>query len=173
MTHPNDDDQTTEEPSKSARKRAALEAQQLGVQLVGLGDAELEALGLPERLNEAIREARRINSRSAGARQRQYIGRLMRELDLTAVRSALAAREAQRARDARRFKDIEAWRDRLLADAAGLDELAQQHPRIERSLWERAIAAAALERTRSGTSGSHARELFRMLRELLQGPSRT
>ena len=77
-----DDDGGAERPSKSARKRAAHAAQDLGVALLRLPEAELVALALPEALLEAIRAARRINSRAAGARQRQYIGKLMRELDL-------------------------------------------------------------------------------------------
>src|SRR5690348_2691971 len=60
-----------ERPSKSERKRAAHAAQDLGEALIRLRDPELEALGLPERLTEAVREARHIRSRAAGARQRQ------------------------------------------------------------------------------------------------------
>ncbi len=88
-------------PSKSARKRAARAAQALGEELIKLRDAELEALGLPERLAEAIRAARAITSRGAGARQRQYIGRLMRQADLEAIRAQLAARRARPLRAAR------------------------------------------------------------------------
>ncbi len=83
-------------PSKSARKRSALEAQQLGEALIGLNDPRLEALGLPEPLVEAVREARAIRSRGAAVRQRQYIGRLMREIDPETVRRALADQGAAR-----------------------------------------------------------------------------
>ncbi len=79
-------------PSKSARKRDAHAAQRLGEELIGLRDAELDALALPEPLVDAVREARGIKSRGAGARQRQYIGRLMRDVDVEGVRRALAAR---------------------------------------------------------------------------------
>jgi len=94
---PRREDEESEEsnearPSKSARKRDALAAQRLGEELIGLPDAELDALALPELLVDAVREARGIRSRGAGARQRQYIGRLMRDVDVDAVRGALAAR---------------------------------------------------------------------------------
>lgn len=88
--------------SKSARKRDAHEAQRLGEALIGFGEPELAALGLPEPLLEAIREARAITSRGAAARQRQYIGRLMRSLDLETVRGAVASRRAAPA-SARRY----------------------------------------------------------------------
>jgi 5-(carboxyamino)imidazole ribonucleotide mutase len=85
-------------PSKSARKRDAHAAQRLGEQLIELKDAELDALDLPEPLADAIREARGIRSRGAGARQRQYIGRLMRDIDVDALRAALDARRDAAAR---------------------------------------------------------------------------
>jgi 5-(carboxyamino)imidazole ribonucleotide mutase len=90
-------------PSKSARKRAALAAQKLGEELVLLKDADLQALDLPEALTAAIREARRIRSRAAGARQRQYIGKLMREIDPAPIHAALAARTNKSARAPRRY----------------------------------------------------------------------
>jgi ribosome-associated protein len=80
-------------PSKSARKRAAHAAQALGVELISLKPAELGALGLPEELHAAVLEAQRIRaSRGGSARQRQYIGKLMREVDLAPIEEALARR---------------------------------------------------------------------------------
>ena len=84
------DDEGSEEPlSRSARKRAAEYMQKLGVRLVGLREARLAELDLPEELREAIREARRLRGQSALARQYQYIGRLMRELDPQPIERAL------------------------------------------------------------------------------------
>ena len=80
----------SERPSKSARKRAAHAAQELGERLLTLRDATLEALGLPPELAQAVREARTITSRAARARHRQYIGRLMRALDPESLRALRA-----------------------------------------------------------------------------------
>jgi 5-(carboxyamino)imidazole ribonucleotide mutase len=96
-------DSPEDRPSKSARKREALTAQKLGEELILLRDADLDALELPEPLSEAIRQARRIRSRAAGARQRQYIGKLMREIDLEPILAALAASGDRPARAARRY----------------------------------------------------------------------
>jgi ribosome-associated protein len=153
-------------PSKSARKREASAAQRLGEELIELRDAELAALELPEPLLNAVREARAIKSRGAGARQRQYIGRLMRSVDPTAIRAALTARAAQATLDARRFQRVEQWRARLLEEGApALAELAGLHPQIDRAEWQRRLAAVAEERARGGSGGA-ARELFRALRAL-------
>jgi ribosome-associated protein len=84
-----DTDEFPDRPSRSARKREAEYLQKLGVRLLGLRPAELAALELPETLLDALAEARRLASRSALARQRQYIGRLMRDVDPAPLEAAL------------------------------------------------------------------------------------
>ena len=161
------DEDAAERPSKSAAKRAALAAQELGEALIGLNDAELDALALPDELAAAVREARRITSRAGGARQRQYIGKLMRALDPEPIRAALAARGAVSAREAERFRRVEEWRGRLIAGgAAELAELSRAYPGIDAAEWARRVANAQAERSRrTGTAGA-SRELFRALRAL-------
>ena len=46
---------------------------------------QVAALALPERLDDAVAEARRLTSFGARRRQVQYIGKLMRQLDEVAV----------------------------------------------------------------------------------------
>lgn len=77
-------------PSRSARKRQALALQELGVRLTWLKPAQLQQLPLPEQLLVAVLEARQLKSRAALARQRQYIGKLMRSLDAEAIERALS-----------------------------------------------------------------------------------
>jgi ribosome-associated protein len=162
-----------ERPSKSQRKRDAHAAQDLGEALILMRDPELDALGLPERLTDAVREARHIKSRAAGARQRQYIGKLMREIDLEPIRAALAARSERDAIETQLFKRAESWRERLLAAGDGaLEELARLRPGLDRAEWTRRVEAARHERSaglRAGTVGPAGRELFRALRTLLDG----
>ena len=161
-------DAAGERPSKSARKREAHAAQDLGEALLALRDTELEALSLPEALKDAVRLARTIKSRGGLARQRQYIGKLMREVDPEPIRAALGARRALDAAETERFKRTENWRERLLREgSAALEELARWHPDIDRGSWSQRIGAAQAERARSGGGGPAARELFRALRALL------
>jgi ribosome-associated protein len=173
---PEDDEH--ERPSKSARKRAAHSAQDLGEELIRMRDAELDALGLPEPLADAIREARHIRSRAAGARQRQYIGKLMREIDPEPIRAALAARSERDAIETQLFKRAEGWRERLIVEGeVALDELARLRPGLDRPEWSRRVGAACRERGtasaervstgRPGPVGPAGRELFRALRALL------
>jgi ribosome-associated protein len=78
-----------ERPSKSSRKRAAHAAQALGERLIALKESDLVRLPLPESLLDAVREARRIKARGGLSRQKQYIGKLMRDLDTAAIEDAL------------------------------------------------------------------------------------
>ena len=170
------DEEEDRRPSKSSRKRAAHAAQDLGETLIRLRDAELEALSLPEQLTDAIREARRITSRAGGARQRQYIGKLMREIDLEPIRAALASRSERDALESQLFKRAESWRERLITEGeSALDELARLRPGLDRGEWTQRVGAARAERAHSSsrseaggrTMGPAGRELFRALRALL------
>jgi ribosome-associated protein len=155
-------------PSKSVLKREAHRAQALGEELIALKDAELRALQLPEPLYEAIVAARSISSRGGGARQRQYIGKLMRDIDLTRVRDALGAKAATAALEAQRFQRAEGWRARLLEGGPeALAALRAAYPALNEAQWLKRLSDARTERERTGAGGVASRELFRALRELL------
>jgi ribosome-associated protein len=82
----------TEGRGRSARKRASHELTRLGEELTTLRPEQVAALALPERLEEAVAEARRLTSFGAKRRQTQFIGKLMRALDeesVAAIRKAL------------------------------------------------------------------------------------
>jgi ribosome-associated protein len=156
-----------DEPSKSSRKRAAHAAQDLGEELIRMRDSDLDSLDLPERLVDAVREARNIKARGGGARQRQYIGKLMRDIDLEPIRAFLASRNQIDAQETERFKRVEVWRERLLTEGAPvLEELERWRPGLDRDEWARRLSAAQEERARTGVTGSASRELFRALRAL-------
>ena len=115
-----DDSGETEEQrrSKSARKREAASLQELGVKLSALPDQEIKALDLPENLFVALRDLRRLPSHGAQVRQRQYIGKLMRNIDPEPVLAKLAERKQRHDLEIRHFQQIERWRDRLLSEPA-------------------------------------------------------
>ena len=166
------DDFEYDGPSKSSRKRAAHAAQDLGEELIQMRDSDLEALNLPETLVDAVREARRITSRGGGARQRQYIGKLMRDIDQEPIKAFLASRHKIDAQETERFKRVEEWRERLLVEGApALEELERWRPGIDRDEWARRLSAAQAERARTGVTGPASRELFRALRTLFDQPS--
>jgi len=153
-------------PSKSARKREASAAQDLGTRLIALRDSDLVELDLPERLLEAIRLAKRITARGGLARQRQYIGKLMRDVDPAPIEAALSATSRTDAQDAEKHKRIETWRARLLAEGpAALEEFMKWRPTADRKSLQALITKATNERIDSGSREGASRQLFRALRD--------
>lgn len=166
------DEPFDDKPSKSARKRAAHAAQDLGARLIELRETELAALGLPEPLLDAVLEARRLTSRAALARQRQYIGKLMREIDAAPIEAALAARSGAANLDAQMQKRVERWRERLLAEGdVALDEFAAAHGPVDRAGLAALVAAAGNPHASAATRTAASRTLFRTLRTLVCRPA--
>ena len=162
---------TQTKPSKSARKREQLELQQLGEQLIELTEEELLALPIDDRLREAVLTASRIRTHGALRRQKQLIGKLMRQCDPAPIRRALDARGADDRRAKRVFADAERWRDRM---TAGSDEAVQSFceqsgaakgPFVE--LLAR-IRSAPTERIEKGLR----RQLFREVHDALMAAAR-
>ena len=156
-----------EQRSKSARKREAASLQELGIKLSALPDQEIKALDLPDSLFVALRDLRRLPSHGAQVRQRQYIGKLMRNIDPEPVLAKLAERKQRHDLEIRQFQEIERWRDRLLSEpVAGLDELLRAYPQADRADLVKLLEKAERERLEQ-RSPVGARELFAFLRRLL------
>lgn len=107
---------TDSKPSKSAKKREYLALQVLGEQLILLREEQLTLIDTDADLVEQILRAKKITSHSALRRQKQLIGKLMREVDPEPIRAALAkiGRSNQAAKSV--FKQAEQWRDRIAAE---------------------------------------------------------
>jgi ribosome-associated protein len=152
--------------SKSARKREAASLQELGVKLSALPDQEIKALDLPENLFVALRDLRRLPSHGAQVRQRQYIGKLMRNIDPEPVLAKLAERKQRHDVEIRHFQQLERWRDRLLSEPGAIDELLEEYPNADRSALTKLLEKAEKERLEQ-RSPVGARELFAFLRQLI------
>jgi ribosome-associated protein len=158
--------QDEEKPSKTQRKREMHELQTLGTRLVELNSEQLAAIGLPERLRDAIEFARRTTKHEARRRQMQYIGRLMRSVDPGPIREKLKIWDGVSAQHTAEQHKVERWRDRLLEDDSSVDELVRAHPAID-ARHLRALARKARDERASGAPPRAYRELFRALREIV------
>jgi len=146
------------------------ELQALGVALLKLPDAQLEALEMPDKLREALREGKRIKSHEARRRQLQYIGRLMREVDPAPLRARLAQIEGSSAQATARHRRLEAWRERLLADDEALTAFAADYPGADIQVLRTLIRNARKEQA-GGKPPRAYRELFRVLKEIESSPA--
>ena len=161
------DDDIPEGPSKSQLKRESLALQDLGAELVKLPESQLAALDLPEKLRDAIELARRITSHGAQKRQRQYIGRLMHDVDAEPIRALLEQLRGSDRVSKARFQETERWRDRLIAEGdTALAEFLERRPTADRQHLRRLVREAAQEAA-AGRPPRHARELFRYIQGLV------
>ena len=149
-------------PSKTRRKKDMLALQDLGSELVALEPGKLAELELPERLADAIAQARSITKHEARRRQMQYVGRLMRDVDPEPIRAALERFESVPRAERAKFAQAERWRDRLLAEDAALDEFIAEHPGVDRETLATTVRGARTERA-AGRPPHHARALFRAI----------
>lgn len=162
-------------PSKTERKNASTELQRIGEALLELSPARLAALPLPEQLRDALAATKRTKTYSAMRRQKQFIGKLMRQLDdsaLAAARAALGTDRARAAADNARLHRAEQWRDALVADDASLAQWVAQFPESDvqrlRTLIRQVRKDA--EQTPHGQGARHGRayrEIFQFIRSVL------
>lgn len=155
-------------PSKTRRKQAMHDLQDLGCALVALDARRVAELDLPERLVDAIAEARGIQAHEGRRRQLQYIGKLMRDVDPAPIRAALERWAAGTTEDHARFAEVERWRDAFIADDGALARFAAVHPGADHAALAALVRDARAERARGGPPHRY-RALFRALREAVAG----
>ena len=157
--------------SRTKRKQNDQALQDLGEALVAVSEEKLAELDLPERLRDAVMEARGISKFGALRRQMQYIGRLMREEgDAETIRARLDAWNGVSVEETARLHLIERWRLKLLNDEKALEALIAEYPRADIQKL-RTLMRNTKRETEAGKPPKSFRELFQVLRETLNSPS--
>ena len=158
-----------EQPSRSARRREALDVLALAKQLVEMPPSRVARLDLPDEVTEEIGNVRKITSHIARKRQLSYLAKLMRRHDeeaFAAARAWLANDREAGAREAAATHHLEALRERLLSEGdSALSELITAHPDLDRQHLRALIRQAHTERKANRPPHAY-RELFRVLREM-------
>ena len=161
------DDSSEELISKSQRKRQAHSAQALGEILVKLPLSVLKKVDLPEDVRDAVLAAQKIHAHGGHKRQLQYIGKLMRSIDIEPIQLQLERFNMDREQASSAFHDVERWRDRLLADFDGtLAELLEVCPNLDRQ-FVRQLVRNAQKELASNKPPKSKRLLFQHLKEIL------
>jgi ribosome-associated protein len=160
--------ETASEPVSKTKLKAAMdELQDIGETLVGLPKDKLNKLALPETLLDAVLEAKRITSNGATRRQMQYIGRLMRDVDVAPIVDQLQRWEGKHTAENAHFHQLERWRSRLLEDESALSEFMRLHPHVDGQQIRALIRNARREHIANRPPKS-SRELFKLLRETVE-----
>jgi len=165
------DEESSDEPSRSQRRREALDVLKLAQTLAELSDAQLAHLPLDDELRAEVVRTRAVTQQIARKRQSQYLAKQMRKLDdaeLDAIRAALEHDGEHARRETASLHRVEQWRERLIDEGdAALTELLQEFPSADRQHLRQLARNARVEREQN--KPLHAfHELFRALRQLFE-----
>ncbi|SIT40131.1 conserved hypothetical protein [Paraburkholderia ribeironis] len=163
---PEVDENGYDRPSKSQLKREMHALQELGAALIALPKDALKRMPMPEKLDEAVREARRITDHEGKRRQLQYVGRVMRSLldeETAALRTALDTYNGVNKTETARLHWIERTREKLLADDTALTDFIHQHPSADPQQGRTLIRNARKE-AQQGKPPRYFRELFQWIK---------
>jgi ribosome-associated protein len=149
-------------PSRSQLKRDSQELRDMGAQLVQMPNAHLDKITMDNTLLAAIKEARRLKSNDARRRQIQYIGKLMRNMDLTEIRHSVEKLNHQSQTFRQHFAMLEQWRDRLIDEGNDtIEEFLTAFPNADRQQIRNLSRQAGREKNSSAKS-----KLFKYLKEI-------
>jgi ribosome-associated protein len=163
---PEADDNGYDRPSKSQLKREMHALQELGQALIELPKDALKRMPMPEHLDDAVREARRITDHEGKRRQLQYVGKVMRSLtedEIAALRTALDTHRGVNKAETARLHWIERTREKLLANDAALTDFIREHPGVDAQEGRTLIRNARKEREQQKPPRYY-RELFQWIK---------
>lgn len=151
--------------SRTQKKKQAEALQDFGRQLCQLAPNQLATIPCPEHLLKAIQEHNKIKSHGGLRRQMQYIGKLLRSVDIEPLELAyLAICEQKSAADAD-FHCIERWRDRLLAEGKpAITDFIRDYPQTNSQQLRQQVKKAQLEPVDKKAAK---RQLFQTIKEIL------
>jgi len=124
-----DTDNDSPEISKSALKRSSEEKQKIGERMALLSENKLKQLELSDTLRKALDELKRLTKKGSRAhsgmkRQKQYIGKLMRHVEIEPIMLKLQEWDSTKTSEKDFLHRIENWRDKLIENGdAAIDEL--------------------------------------------------
>ncbi len=159
-------------PSKTQLKAEADEKQALGEALLTLRADLMARLDLPDKLLDAIADAKRITNFEGKRRQMQFIGKLMRPLDPEPIRAAINEQLNGSAELTLALHQAEQWRDKLIASDEALGRWLSAHPDTDsqqlRALVRQARKDAKPEKPgEAPRHGKAYREIFQLVKQAL------
>ena len=154
-------------PSKSQLKRDAKGLVEMGERLLTIPEDQLSHIGLPDVVT-AVLDTKKIKKGNARKRMLQYLGKLLRNADLTNVELLIDRFDASSVEHVTHFHQLEDWRERLIEeDKMVTGEITAVYPDLDRQHL-RALARNAInERRQDKQPPVHFRKLFQYLKSLL------
>ena len=154
-------------PSKTQLKAEADEKQALGEALLTLRADLMARLDLPEKLLDALAQAKRITNFEGRRRQMQFIGKLMRPLNVEPIRAAIDEQANGSADLTLALHLAEQWRDKLIASDDALSNWLNDYPSTDSQQLRALIRQARKDIAKPETPGEAPRH-GKAYREIFQ-----
>lgn len=159
------DSNNTKIISKTELKRDSKKIQEFGRKISELNINKIELFEFPSNIFDAIIDLKKINSNSAKKRQVQYLGKLLREIDLSAAFLIMEGLKVSAQKEIQKNHIVEKWSDELISNNNSIKKFIDEFPNIDKQSLRQAISNAQKER---GTSSpKYSRQLYKILKDII------
>ena len=154
--------------SKTELKKQSADLQKLGESIVNLTPAHLATIPLDDELEESVSIARRINRKKDGyRRQLQFIGKLLRNRDISDIVAAMDRLNHQHQATNAAFHALEQARETVINQGDdGIQALMDEHPQLDRQKLRQFHRQIKKGREKNAPPKAF-RELFQYLKEMI------
>lgn len=165
---PQSENQAPDPDSRSQLKREMEALQKIGKELIDLPASEFSKIEMPDELREAILFAHTLKSNEAKRRHLQYIGKLMRTVEVEPIKAAIEKIKNRNSQFTAQFHKVEKWRDRLIEEGdEALQEFMEENPKADRQQLRQLIRNAQKDRKNQKNTGGE-KTLFRAVQTIMQ-----
>ena len=153
-------------PSKTKLKKEMEDLQKIGEYLVDLPKDLLKKFDLPDSLMHEILEAKNITQNGAKRRQLQFIGKIMRHIDIDSIRNQLEQIKQPSAGKVKLLHKAESWRNKLIDNEESFKDFIKIYPHSDSSELQTLIIDC--RGTLTSKSKVSFRKLFKTISTLLE-----
>lgn len=154
--------------SRSEKKRRSTAIQKIGEELASFPISAIRSFNLPPDLLQEYEELHSITKHEAKRRKMQYIGKMLRDVDIEPIRARIEEVKEGKAAQSADFHHLERLRDRLLqGDKDAMNFIVETHPDVDIQKLRQLVRNAKKEIEKQKPLKS-SKLLFRFLRELEQ-----
>lgn len=162
-------EETDEYLSRSEKKRRSTAIQKIGEELASFPISAIRSFNLPPDLLQEYEELYTITKHEAKRRKMQYIGKMLREVDIEPIKARIEEVQEGKAAQSADFHHLERLRERLLqGDKDALNSVVESYSNVDIQKLRQLIRNAKKEMEKQKPLKS-SKLLFRYLRELEQG----
>lgn len=154
--------------SKTQRKKECTDMTEMGEKLISLNHDELAQIQMDDELRAAIEEAQRIKSYGALKRQKQFIGKIIRNIDADEISIQLDKILHKHDMHNAEFKRMEKWRDNLVENGdVAINSFLEAYPNADRHHLRQLVRNVEREKKASKPPTSY-RQIFKYIREIAE-----